>query len=500
MRDAARTYHGNTKQRKVQRLRNAEVHVRKQRRIITTPVTSLCAGAGKSGSADDEGSLAREDLEETVVGGVDDLVAEEVVHVIFLHAGLMRGVGDDGMHAQRSVDVVDHVWRVVHVSRVGRDGRGEVGHRCSHRWGCFGVGGSLRGGEGSGNAGLGGVCEIEALGISVDDTARFARKSEWWVHRVEGEVAGTTAANAEGRSLAHVNPDAAPRDLVVMHLQLVGPPLSCVRGVPVGEHSVARPHIANVLCAIRVVKPNIEIMASVVHRVGVAGIVGVRDIERRIDDWHVMLIVGSEARKERFSFGVRVPDRIVLEVSVLEHPIDVSPDRLEGNVEFAVVVDNSLDFAPVGVAPSALMEAECPVLLHGRQTNSLAQILLRHTRWLGAVKEVEINVAAERSPCDVGGKHQGLHAVCVALIDAMAVAFVGFGRGDVLGGDEGSVAGGVVDRVVASVEVEGVIAVDVPVDWVTGVGSPEGRGEVVAKSEAVNSLALMTLHQLCVFK
>ena len=80
------------------------------------------AGAGEGGAADDEGPGGGGDGQEGGVGGLEDLVAEQVVHVVLLDAGVVRSVGADGVHGQVALDVVEDVGWVVDVAHAG--GRG----------------------------------------------------------------------------------------------------------------------------------------------------------------------------------------------------------------------------------------------------------------------------------------------------------------------------------------------------------------------------------------
>lgn len=85
-------------------------------------MTSPLAATSECGTSDDEGSLAREDFEKTLVGGIYDLVAKEVVDIILLNTVLVCRVRADGVNSKISsaLDMVDDVWRVVDVARTGR--------------------------------------------------------------------------------------------------------------------------------------------------------------------------------------------------------------------------------------------------------------------------------------------------------------------------------------------------------------------------------------------
>jgi hypothetical protein len=63
-----------------------------------------------------------------------------------------------------------------------------------------------------------------------------------------------------------------------------------------------------------------------------------------------VLIVGSELVKETFAGFNSEGIGIVREVTVLEHVVDVIPDRLKRNAKFAVVVHYCFSLAPVLVS------------------------------------------------------------------------------------------------------------------------------------------------------
>lgn len=75
-----------------------------------------------------------------------------------------------------------------------------------------------------------------------------------------------------------------------------------------------------------------------------------------------------------------------------------------------------------------------------------------------------------------------------ALVDTVGepnIFTIGTG---VLRSHESVFASLLVDLVIPGVEVEGVVAIDVSINGVAGIGSEEGRGEVVAQTQSVNSL------------
>jgi hypothetical protein len=61
--------------------------------------------------------------------------------------------------------------------------------------------------------------------------------------------------------------------------------------VPIGEHCVAWPHRSNVLSTVRIVQEHTTVIAVSVNAVVIAGIVGIGDIDGRINDTEVMLVL-----------------------------------------------------------------------------------------------------------------------------------------------------------------------------------------------------------------
>lgn len=70
------------------------------------------------------------------------------------------------------------------------------------------------------------------------------------MHWVEGQVVGAAAPNTERRDFAHVNPDAAPANLVVVRLHPISPPRHGLLSVPIGEDGVTGPHLTNIFGAV----------------------------------------------------------------------------------------------------------------------------------------------------------------------------------------------------------------------------------------------------------
>lgn len=76
---------------------DGEVHVGPEGDVVAAPVGGVFAGAGEGGAAEDEGAFVGPDVAEAVVCCVEDVVAVEVVHVVFQDAVYVRGVGGDGL-------------------------------------------------------------------------------------------------------------------------------------------------------------------------------------------------------------------------------------------------------------------------------------------------------------------------------------------------------------------------------------------------------------------
>ena len=93
-----RSEHGYTTHHERESLGDGEEHAAPSRCVVAAPVGRCFTGAGEGAAADCEGSLAREDGEQGVVGCVGDLVAEEVVHLVFCCVVLVAvgGVWGDG--------------------------------------------------------------------------------------------------------------------------------------------------------------------------------------------------------------------------------------------------------------------------------------------------------------------------------------------------------------------------------------------------------------------
>lgn len=80
-------------------------NIREKAGVVATPVSGPFAGARECRPTDDERPLPREDLKQSLVGSVQDLVAEQAVDVILLDTVDMGSIRRDGMHCEVAVDV-----------------------------------------------------------------------------------------------------------------------------------------------------------------------------------------------------------------------------------------------------------------------------------------------------------------------------------------------------------------------------------------------------------
>ena len=111
----AMAYHWNAKDVEVEGLGDTQVHPRPGRYIVASPMSSLLSSPRESAPSNDEGSLVGRDLQKAVVRGINLLVSEEIVDVVFLDTVGMCSVGADGMHTQSSVAVVEDEIGRAHV-------------------------------------------------------------------------------------------------------------------------------------------------------------------------------------------------------------------------------------------------------------------------------------------------------------------------------------------------------------------------------------------------
>ena len=75
-------------------------------------LTSPC----ESTPADDERSLAGNDLQQSLVGSIEHLMTPKIVDIVLKRAVMMGGIGTDSMASKLAVDVVDYIWWVVDIA------------------------------------------------------------------------------------------------------------------------------------------------------------------------------------------------------------------------------------------------------------------------------------------------------------------------------------------------------------------------------------------------
>jgi hypothetical protein len=125
------------------------------------------------------------------------------------------------------------------------------------------------------------------------------------VGRVHAKVSRSAAASAEGRNLVHINPDAIDGDFLVPGHDFVRPEITCLRVVPVGEDSVARPYSANVFASIGILQEDVILVSAGVGIIAgyesarfsagqaqgnlrIRGILGVWNVDSRVYNWNIM--------------------------------------------------------------------------------------------------------------------------------------------------------------------------------------------------------------------
>ena len=104
--------HGDSEEGEGEGLWDGEEHVGPKRGVVSTPVASPFSRSGKGGAADDEGTFGWEDVQEGMIGCVENLVTEEVVVVVFESSAVVGGVGTYGMYIKSSLHIIDYVWWV----------------------------------------------------------------------------------------------------------------------------------------------------------------------------------------------------------------------------------------------------------------------------------------------------------------------------------------------------------------------------------------------------
>jgi hypothetical protein len=80
-----------------------------------------------------------------------------------------------------------------------------------------------------------------------------------WIH---AKISRSTAANAEGRNLIHINPDAINGHLLLPDSDFFCPEIPSLRIVPVREDSVAGPDSANVLASIGILQEDVILVSA----------------------------------------------------------------------------------------------------------------------------------------------------------------------------------------------------------------------------------------------
>lgn len=227
-----------------------------------------------------------------MVGRVEDLVAEEVVDVVFLGAVGVGGVGGDGVDSEFAVDVVDYVGWVVDVADArGGDGGGTVVWGTAGCWGGRICRGLTCGGGRSG----GGLCcirQVEAFGVGEDKLPRFAVQLEGWMDRVHRDVSGPAAADAEGGGFGHIDPRAIEGNLGVPIGHLGRPPFASSSANPIGEYGIARPDGTNIQRAVRIGHESPGGIPVIESRVVVTRIIWIGHIDGGVDDGDVVASTG----------------------------------------------------------------------------------------------------------------------------------------------------------------------------------------------------------------
>ena len=99
-------------------------------------------------------------------------------------------------------------------------------------------------------------------------------------------------------------PDAIPWNIVMVTLHLSSPPTDSIFALPVWKHSIAWPHLSNVLTPVWVVQKHSQVVAVVVDRVIVRGVVWIGDVDCRVDDGDVVLPIGMQACEQRLALGL----------------------------------------------------------------------------------------------------------------------------------------------------------------------------------------------------
>ena len=163
---------------------------------------------------------------------------------------------------------------------------------------------------------------------------------------------------------------------------------------------------------------------------------------------------------------------LLASTSVAEGRHQLTPDGLEGDIGLVELVHNLLQDGPVLVAPAALVKAKGPVLLHGGQADGALLVRRRHVLGCGPGVEVEVDASAQSTPGDAGRPEQHLLRVGIALEEAVRQRLVLDRRVRSVGHISRFAA--LIFLVVSSIQVDGVVPVDVAIQGVTGVCREQG--------------------------
>ena len=100
-------------------------------------VTGELAAAEKCRATNDKGTFPRDGAKKGLVGGIEDLVAKQVVNIVLLRTVCVGGIGGDGMDSKITLEVVNDVRGVVYVSDAWSWSRPQIVGRCCRRgsWG-----------------------------------------------------------------------------------------------------------------------------------------------------------------------------------------------------------------------------------------------------------------------------------------------------------------------------------------------------------------------------
>lgn len=203
-------------------------------------------------------------------------------------------------------------------------------------------------------------------------------------------------------------------------------------------------------------------------------VVGVRDIQRRVDNRNIVAATLVQFLQEFSSLAVGETNGIIVEITPSLHVINVIPTIalagvpqrittgnfvpnlphvLEGNLKLFKVCYDILHFGPVGVTPAALVVAKCEVLLHRRQSNGTHLVVLRHLRLSRTRVEGQVDATTERAPGEILSPSEDLLTVCVSQENTMGIGGIVLVRICITARNGSSVAL-VIDLVVTGIQIE----------------------------------------------